>query len=733
MTALAVLLTLASSAGAAPWHHPLCLGNGGLWRQRAAVVVANSGSQAMSGTPVTVPIGVAQGSLSIVGADAKSLRVCNERGDEMLYALTDDRGVSRRTGRIAPSSTLTIQVECSSGAEARYYVYFDNTSAWAPPDHLEATGDLRNGSVEDGKGDAPDGWVHDAPDSGHKASWTHEAAHSGRRSLKLRVADGAEPTWISTRQSGIRLSPGARYRVTAWVKAEGVKGMAGWYIHIGNAANTMMDAPMLSAGEGTFAWKSVTLEFTAPPGADRASLGTVLRGTGVAWFDDVSLERLDEGESYTVRALPPERIGITELGRNEPWPTATRAAAGETPAQRLSRREAAATRFRAPMRVMNSSDEPLRGFVSVEASSVLRSLQSRMRDLDIRVVHGGKEATAFRLGSNLLFEARVPARTAAMWYAYPTPRAAAATVAPVAGETPALRSLRTPIEYAPNPAVPGGVNRSAADADLAQYAALAASPLNLAKNGGFEEGTAPPDAWIGGAEGERPANAEMGVVGGGLFGRRCGRIHVPHTSTPAWTGWRQDVPVTPGRSYLFAVWLRCEGLNGGIQIHAHLRTASGELAKQNAMVGAGPAIAGTTGWTLLAGTFRTPEDCRVFQMHLTMLATGTAWHDGVLLVEVSSAEALPHQVRSEARSAGVSVWPVNPIVKVFREDTPPTGRTQAAKIICAGNEYEPLQLAVRSVRSVQSVRIVVDKPRSNSGLALKEVETGTVGYVPIDA
>jgi hypothetical protein len=74
---------------------------------------------------------------------------------------------------------------------------------------------------------------------------------------------------------------------------------------------------------------------------------------------------------------------------------------------------------------------------------------------------------------------------------------------------------------------------------------------------------------------------------------------------------------------------------------------------------------------------------------------------------------------------------VNPIVKVFREDLPPA-KPARARIVCAGNEYEPLQLAVRSARSIGSVRIVVDQPRSATGVTLKEVEIGVVGYVPVD-
>ena len=111
--------------------------------------------------------------------------------------------------------------------------------------------------------------------------------------LRTTVAEGSEPTWVATRQGAIPVLAGARYEMSGWVRARDVKGQAGWYLHVGNRANPMQISPMLTAGPGTYGWKLVTAEFTAPRGADVADLGTVLRGTGTAWFDLVSLTCLE--------------------------------------------------------------------------------------------------------------------------------------------------------------------------------------------------------------------------------------------------------------------------------------------------------------------------------------------------------------------------------------------------------------------------------------------------------
>lgn len=77
------------------------------------------------------------------------------------------------------------------------------------------------------------------------------------------------------------------------------------------------------------------------------------------------------------------------------------------------------------------------------------------------------------------------------------------------------------------------------------------------------------------------------------------------------------------------------------------------------------------------------------------------------------------------------MWPVNAIVKVFHEDTPSL-RTQSARITCARNELEPLQVAIRSLRALSGVSVHISAPIGPGGAKLSKWEVGVVGYVPID-
>ena len=692
-----------------PWHTSLCLGNDGYWRQRIRLVVHNPADHALVGEPVDVTIGKAQGQVDIEGMVADALRLVDDAGGEMLWAIADPAGKAIERGPIPSGSVLTIPADCPAQGDAGYFLYFDNPSAWAVPDFLAVVGGLRNGDLELGEGGLPIGWQHDASDAKHHTTWVDEPSHSGRKCLKTIVEEGAPSTWISTRQTQIRIVGGARYVMRGWVKGANVKGEAGWYIHVGNAGNSMLLSPMLRAGGGTFDWKEVKAEFTAPKDANRANVGTVLHGAGRAWFDDVSLERLDTPVSVpTVRVSRPERLeGLREVGGDAPWPDDAQA------------RE---WNYRIPVRVLNVTRQAVgAGLVSVDLSSALARLGRQVDLRQVQVRDQQREVASYCLGRLLLFEGSVDAMTRRTFYVY-FRRGPGAVATPEA----------TKQSYAANPALPGAAaQETRQNAPVAEYQRLLASQANRVKNPDFEAGDPLPEHWSGGAKNQHPAAVEMGLDSRGLFGRRCVRIAYPESSSPQWVGWRQDVPVEPGRSYLLAAWLKCQKLAGSLQLHVHYHNTQGKLCRDAQMGGAGPAISGDTDWTLMQGLFTAPADAASFQLHLTMHAQGTAWHDGVVVAEVAPGRLGSIEMRSSRSPAELAVWPVPALVKVFRGDVPPVAPAPA-RIELAGNECEPLQLVLRSERAVGQVRVTVDLPVGPSGRQLSDVTVGVVGYVPID-
>ncbi|HOJ22410.1 MAG TPA: hypothetical protein PLY56_12840, partial [Armatimonadota bacterium] len=603
-------------ADAQSWHHPLYLGNGELWRQRIPVTIYNEMERDAAGEPVVLHVGKGDGEADLAGVPVSQIRLCNAAGQELLFAVTSPAGSLVTRGSVPAGSTLTLPAECPARGTAHYYLYFDNPVAWAVPDFLNAAAGVRNGSVEEGTGDTPAHWIHDRQDPEHQLFWTTENPRSGKRCLKTVVAEDAEPTWIATRQRDIHIIGGAKYVMRAWVKAENVRGHAGWYIHVGNAQNPMMIAPMLSGGEGTYDWREVTAEFTAPPEANRASLGTVLRGTGTAWFDDVSLE-CAEKPRLLARAGKPERLSLRRAGADAKW-------FDENP------RDDITWSHRVPIRVRNFSDEARDAHLAyVDLSGLMARLRGKIRPEAIRVTDGDRVVPHCLLGQGVLIEGDIPARTERTYFIY-------------LSADPRIRPGTT-----------------------ASYEALLDGPRNLARNASFEQGTALPDEWPGGAEGESPAGTRMGLDEAGLFGKRCVRMQIPHDSKLAWTGWRQDVPVKPRRTYLYAAWLKTRDIrNGSVQLHAHYRNMAGEHCESQKFAATGPALTGTNDWTSLSGLFTMPDDIANFQLHLTMLASGTVWHDGVLLAEVTPAETGVLEAREAPITTRLAIWAVNPLVKV---------------------------------------------------------------------
>lgn len=699
---IAATAAAALSARADAWHDDFHLGGADGWRQRIAISVTNNSATDVAGKPVDLRVGGGADEAGLAGANADALRVCDTNGIEMLWGLRAADGTQIRRGPIPAGATLTLPVECGPHSSARLYVYFDNPSAWPVPDFLTASGALVNGDLESGEGGEPAGWAHDKPDETHQTFWLAENPRGGAKCLKTAVAPGAEATWISTRQSNLRIEGGARYVFRAWVRAGDVKGNAGWYLHIGNATNGMLLGPMASGGGGTYDWKEVRAEFTAPADADRASLGTVLRGTGTAWFDDASLERLTAGTLGIHVGRPETALPLRDAAADASWPAD------------------ASLRFRFPVRLVNTGDAPRDdGLVAVDLTPAIARLNGRADPDEITVMNGGRTVEARRIGNTLLFAGRLEPRTRHTFHLY------------FRAGGPRKRLASGAVNYAANPAQPGGeTTEHAGRAAAAEYARLLASPANLVRNASFEEGDAVPAGWTGVEN--KPGLLAMAVDTPGLFGNRCARMAVANQAGRAWRGWRQSVPVAAGETYLLAGWVKCEGLSGDtLALHAHCLTAQGAVSRDNGFKSAGPGLSGTQDWTLLQSFMTMPRDAVRFDIHLTTQATGTSWHDGILLARVAQGRIGSLEGRPAGEAAEPRAWPVNAIVKLFRDDPPPVA-PRPARLTAARGEREPLQAGFRSPRDLRGVKVTAGEPAGPWLRKLPAPEIGLVGYVPVD-
>ena len=697
---LCLLLTGPIRAGEISWHHPLYLGRGGVWSARIPVAIENRSGDALEGHHVTLRIGVGEGAAGLAGQRSEALRVVDPEGREMLFALHDPDQKPVEKGPIPEGAYLTLPVDCPAGDRVVYHVYFANPDAWGVPDFLTGVspGGL-NGGFEKGTGGFPAGWTVKDTSEKHRVEWDAAAAHGGKKCVRVTVDKDAESNWVGAVCGRQTLIPGARYEVRAWVKGEGVKGTSGWFLHAGNRGEPMLIHRLENAGSGTFDWKQVTMTFTASEGATGMIVGTVLRGTGTAWFDDLTIE-CDSEPEVTVSVGAAERIELEQSGGVGDF------AEGES-----------APAWWLPVHLVNLTGNRIDNALAAVSLGTSAPLHHRIEPAGLRGGKGEAGLPFFRIGESVFFPCELTPRSRQDFGLYFREKEGAKSAEAVGRQLAGI-----PSDYA--------VDFAGTASDLEAYRKLLASPANLVRNPDFVQSGdgSLPDAWTGAPAKPSLEAGEYSLAEGGLFGERCARLRVLPEAKESWRGWKQRAPVKPGRTYLMAVWARCENLKGSAALHAHLLQAAGGHVTEDAFRGAGAAISGDTGWTLWQGLVRTPADAGFLELHLTTNTSGVLWHDGALVAEVLEADAGALEARRTVK--GIVMTQVNAIEKVFREEIRETA-SERLEASLARNESEAVQVAVSSGDRREGLRIEVAEPVSKAGGKLA-VDVNVVGYVPVD-
>jgi len=667
-------------AEAAAWHHPLSYDGGGYWRTRVIVQVANASKQPQIGVPITLTVasrtaaGDVPNAIPLAGKEVKAIRVCDERGLELQYDLRAADGTPRRSGMLQAGDQISFFVELLPNATRHYFIYADNPRAWLPPEFIR-TG-LVNGSFEAGEND-PNDWERVEEDAHHKLAWVAGVARTGKRSVQTVVAEGAPPTWVKFHQTHIPVMPNRQYRLRGWVKAEKTKGTVGWFIHVFGEKGEWPINRVLNAGDGTYDWRQVEFTFTVPENGRYATVGTVLYGTGTAWFDDVSLEpvgKLEQSIQVSVKGL--ETMILTNRLDASRWAEETKWA------------------FRVPLIVYNFSDNVAVALVYADLRKVIWRFSALKHPVGIRVVDPearSKERIRphWRFGNGVLFLAILPSKSAKRFDLY--------------------------------------ISETEKSDGEASYEELVSSPANIVLNPSFESGNELPTFW----RGDQMKGVTARRVAEGKFGQWAAKLEVAPELKGKWVGWRMSTSVKPNQTYFYSGYLKAEGDEARARLHGHWHDAKHQLTSAEPFFNTSPEVAGGQGWVQTCALVKSPSDAAFVEFHLTTNTHGTFWHDGIFFGEVYRAVIgdMEHFARAEAK--GLQVWVVNPLVKVF-PDTPHEPTPKAVSVLMACNEYEPVQIAMRSDRTIRQVRIEVTPLRNERGETLPPPELWRVGYVLVD-
>jgi len=684
----AVVLCIAFLASApvpaSPWHGALSYDGGGYWPLRVRVEVDNPLDEALEGAPALLRVTADDPEAALLGHRIGGLRVTKADGTELLFGVQDAAGNEETEGVLAPGDALVIPTEADAGATTAYYVYGGNTKAWRPPEWLR--GGLANPGFEDGDA-APAGWRAWETTATHRIALERGAGHGGEVCARCDVDAGAPATWVKYLQGGIPLMPGKTYRFTAWVKARDVAGKAGWYVHVDGRRPQMVNRT--NGWDGTFDWREVSIVFEAPaePGI-RFSCGTLLHGTGTAWYDDAALELEGITGSLQAHAVEAETRELAAPGTSPPWPDETH------------------WRWRVPLRVRNLTD-----------TAALDSIAA----FDTRQVHNqlAKLIGFTKLAGLRLVDPDDPERPVSYAGVLSEDLHVLACVSPLTEKT-----LWLYLSDVPKP------TDATAPSSMLEWSA---GERNLLANGSMEAGEGDrPDAWPADEEGTTAGGRFTARrVPGGPHGAWCLELTVPETvEAPGWFGWRQRVPVKPGTPYLLAGHVKTQGADRAVRIHGHFHRADGALTDQP-FFGTAPEIAsGDHDWTLTATRVVTPADCAFLEVHCTMNGHGTLWHDGLLLMESAGGAAGSLEPREPPRER-LAAWVVNPLVKVFQEDWPPDEPVQEVAAAASRNSFEAFQIAVRSHDKAE-IDVTATALTGPEGATLDAPVAYRAGFVPID-
>lgn len=658
MTSLAVVALVAAGSAAVPWHTDLAAGLRGLWTRRAAVEIAVPPSTA-PGEPVEFSLP------ALAGARAEEVRVVDGDGVELLFDLRDAAGRPRRVGEVAADDRWTVPSP-AGGEVRRLLVYWSNPRALAVPEMFEAG--LRNGGAEQGRV-SPDVWRAAFTDALHRAEWRAGEGRGGGFALVVETATGAPPAWVQWQQSKLSVIPGRAYEFSGWVRARDVEGGAGWFVHVHGPEGLLLNRHA-DIGRGTRDWTRVSVSFTAPSGATHATVGTLLRGAGRAWYDDADFRPVVDRRPAVLR-VETETL---------PEPTPAAAPGG------FRDGEVVAARIRA----------------------VLESAEPRPTVLlaDLRPVGG------HWFGGNPQGRARlVDAAGAEM----PAPIRVGAHVAFLAPAT-AQRRVGEWIVY---------LHREAGTSSSAPFNALGSS--NLAPPLWAGDADAPGPDW------KFTGDATLCRARAGRDGsERWLEFTVPAAHSNRWTGWvSKPIPIRPGRTYLLAGLIGAEGAAAGAVVHAHLRRADGRLTSTHAYQSTSPG-ASHIGWTLSSSMFQAPPDAASVTLHLTTDRPGLVRHEAVALAEAAPAFVDRVWVPNAGSGPEMRVWPADPLVKIFQDDPPPAQTARAVEVRCARGETEPFQLVVFAGGRARGVRVETAAVRGPAGVAAPSIEVFKVGYVPVD-
>jgi hypothetical protein len=112
------LLVTALETVAAPWHYPLYLDHNIPHKQRRAIMITNKSDAASDGDMMFISVK----ELGLAGTPSKDIRVVDDKGMELMFAIQPERPTLTEDGNII------VPVKADAGQTVTLWLYWDKIS-----------------------------------------------------------------------------------------------------------------------------------------------------------------------------------------------------------------------------------------------------------------------------------------------------------------------------------------------------------------------------------------------------------------------------------------------------------------------------------------------------------------------------------------------------------------------------------------------------------------------------
>jgi len=161
---------------------------------------------------------------------------------------------------------------------------------------------ITNASFDKGLGELPDArfdWMVTRADARLDISTDSKVKRDGARSVRLSFRNFTKPELYNLTQTVV-VRPAARYSLSFWVRTENLKSGTMPKLEIINANDNRLLVSSAPFPAGTTEWQEMRLDLAVPANCNGIRIRTARIGcgeecpiTGVIWYDDLELKRVD--------------------------------------------------------------------------------------------------------------------------------------------------------------------------------------------------------------------------------------------------------------------------------------------------------------------------------------------------------------------------------------------------------------------------------------------------------